>query len=72
VIDYNDGYQVQEWVPGLIGFGDDGGSSFVAMDTRPGLPYPVVSVPFVPMEFTSIELLAKSFVEFIGEIVPEG
>jgi hypothetical protein len=64
----NEGYQVQDWVPGFVGIGDDGGEVIVGFDTRSGPPYPVLAVPFMPMEFESSERLASDFAEFIGKL----
>src|SRR3954454_11385344 len=37
----NRDYEVQERLPGFIGFGDNGGPDMVGFDTRGGEPYPV-------------------------------
>lgn len=66
VVEYNIGYEIQENVPGLIAFGDDGGPAFIAFDTRSGFPYPILVIPFVPMQFASAEPLAATFGEFLG------
>jgi hypothetical protein len=71
VVAHNDGYEVPRWVPGLIGFGDDGGPTLLAFDTRRGPPYPVVAVPFVPMELGSVEVLSGSFGEFVGRLASD-
>jgi hypothetical protein len=70
VIEYNRDYEVQRWVPGLIGFGDDGGPTFLAFDTRRGPPYSVVVVPFASMEFAAAEIIAGNFAEFVGQLLP--
>jgi hypothetical protein len=65
----NEGYQVQEWVPGFVGVGDDGGEVIVGFDTRSNPPYPVLVVPFVPMEFESSECVASDFAEFMTKLI---
>lgn len=69
VVEYNRGYRIQHWVPGLIGFADDGGPCFIGFDTRFGPPYPVLSVPFAPMEFESAEPVASDFEQFLQQWV---
>jgi len=64
----NEGYEVQEFAPGFVGFGDDGGEVILGFDTRSGPPYPVLAIPFVPMEFESSQRLAADFAEFIGNL----
>jgi SMI1 / KNR4 family (SUKH-1) len=68
-VEYNRDYEVQRWVPGLIGFGDDGGPAIVGFDTRSDPPYPVLAVPFVPMEFESAQRVAADFGQFIRQLV---
>ena len=70
VVESNRDYEVQRWVPGLVGFGDDGGPVFLAFDTRSGQPYPVIVVPFAPMEFESAQVVAGSFEAFLGQLLP--
>jgi hypothetical protein len=68
VVEYNRDYEVQQWVPGLVGFGDDGGPVFVAFDTRRGPPYSIVAVPFAPMEFESAQVVAVDFAAFVAQL----
>jgi hypothetical protein len=70
VIEYNRDYEIQKRVPGLVGFGDDGGSCVLAFDTRSKTPYSVVIVPFAPMEFESVERVAENFTQFIHRLAP--
>jgi hypothetical protein len=64
----NEGYEVQEFAPGFVGFGDDGGEVILGFDTRTGPPYKVLAIPFVPMEFESAQQLAEDFAEFIDKL----
>jgi hypothetical protein len=60
----NKGYQVDDFAPGLLLFGSDGGGEAFAFDTRdPTLP--VVGVPFVGLSLKEIQPLAESFLEFL-------
>ncbi len=55
---------VAEELPWLFGFGTSGGGDLLAFDTRAGTPYPVVAVPFIPMEEDSVVQVADSFAAF--------
>ncbi len=70
VVGNNHDYQMPEYVPGFIGFGDAGGGEFFAFDTRSPQPWRVVSIPFVPMEEASARLVASSFSELLGHVTP--
>jgi hypothetical protein len=48
-IEQNLGYEIQHWLPGFIGIGDNGGSELVGFDTRCGKPYRVCTIPSMPM-----------------------
>ena len=72
VIRLNAGYQVADNLPKLFGFGSNGGGELIAFDTRDSQPWPIVMVPFVPMEMTEAVLIARDFDEFSNAIgVPE-
>jgi hypothetical protein len=68
VVTANRDYEVSEFVPGLYGFGSNGGGELLAFDCRGGLPYPVVMVPFMPMEWAEAVQIAISFDEFRAKI----
>jgi hypothetical protein len=70
VIDHNEGYQVSHWLPGFIGFGDNGGPDMVGFDTRHGEPYPVCSVMFAPMEWEGAMGQVADFRAFISQLLP--
>lgn len=60
LINLNKAYQVEEYIPGLLFIGSDGGGEAIALDTR--VPtYPVVSVPFVGMDSNLIRLISSNF-----------
>lgn len=75
VLELNRGYQVNEYVPGLFGFGSNGGGELLAFDTRRGPPWPIVMAPFIGMEEDHVDEIAKGFEEFLrvtGRDIPDG
>ncbi len=71
VIEYNDMYDIADVLPGFYGFGDNGGGELLAFDTRTGSPYPVVAIPWIPMEPEFAVRIAPSFAQFrslIGKV----
>jgi len=71
-IEYNRDYEVQRWLPGFVGFGDNGGPDMVGFDTRRGEPYPVCAVPFAPMEWAAAMGTVPDFGAFIRQLLPAG
>ena len=69
-IEYNRDYEVQRWLPGFVGFGDNGGGEMVGFDTRQGQPYPVCAVPFAPMEWQAAMGRVPDFAAFIRQLLP--
>jgi len=70
VLEYNHGYEVEKFLPGFVGFGSNGGGELLAFDTRQGEPWPVVAVPFIPMEESHAVQVAPDFhtlAEMFGE-----
>lgn len=61
---YNESYQVNQYAPGLLLFGSDGGGEGYAFDTRT-LPSPVVTVPFVGMSLKYAKPVASTFTAFL-------
>lgn len=70
VIAYNRDYDIPNQLPGLIGFGDNGGPDLVGFDTRAGQPYPVCAVPFVPMAWADAMLIVPNFDAFLHLLLP--
>ena len=64
VLDLNRQYEVATNAPGFFGFGSNGGGELIAFDTRGAIPYPVVALPFIPMEAAEARLIAPSFGRF--------
>jgi hypothetical protein len=65
VLALNRSYRVHEYLPGLFGFGSNGGGELLALDTRRGPPWPVVMVPFIGMEEDTVVEIAEDFAEFL-------
>jgi SMI1 / KNR4 family (SUKH-1) len=70
VIEYNQDYQVERWLPGFIGFGDNGGTDMLGFDTRKGPPYRVCAIPFAPMEWEAAMGEMADFSAFIRNLLP--
>jgi hypothetical protein len=71
VIGWNEDYNIPEFLPGFFGFGSDGGLELLAFDARDREPFPIVIVPFVPMEAAQAIQIASSFDELrplIGKV----
>lgn len=71
-VDRNRNYQVRRWLPGFVGFGDNGRTDMVGFDTRNGLPYPVCAVPFAPMEWDGAMGQCADFESFLRQLLPVG
>lgn len=65
VLDLNQGYSLHEFVPGFFGFGSSGGDELLALDTRAGTPWPVVRIPFIPLEASDAVTVAPDFESFV-------
>jgi len=64
LIQYNEGYAVAEFAPGLLIFGSDGGDTAYAFDTRDN-SMPIVAVPFIGMDIEEITFIGNTFIEFL-------
>ena len=64
---FNREYQVQDYAPGLLLIGSDGGGEGFAFDTRQ-TPSPVVQVPFIGMELQYARVVASEFDGFISAL----
>ncbi|SRR6266487_5605684 len=64
LLEMNKDYQVAEFAPGLFLFGSNGGGEAFAFDMRSDA-MPIVSVPFVGMELSSIIPIAPDFKAFL-------
>lgn len=64
----NNGYAVEEFAPGYIGIGSDGGGEMIALAPSGE----VVAMPFVGMEPEEAVVLAPTWDEFESRIKPRG
>lgn len=60
-LDNNEGYEVQEYLPGYFAVGSNGGDDMLALKIDDKKIY---SIPFAPMEEESAFLVAESFEAF--------
>jgi SMI1/KNR4 family protein SUKH-1 len=60
----NRSYEVEEYAPGLLIFGTDGGGEAYGFDTR-SPDWPVVQVPFIGMAWDLARPMGASFGEFL-------
>jgi hypothetical protein len=69
VLDLNQSYELAQHVPGLFGIGSNGGGELIALDSREELPFPVVAIPFSPLDAEDAMVIAPNFdalVSFLG------
>jgi hypothetical protein len=71
VIQYNEGYEVKEFLPDFLGIGDNGGPDMLGFDLRAGQPYPMKAIPFTPMEWEAAIDVASDFDSFVLQILPK-
>ena len=64
---FNDAYEVNEYAPGLVLFGSNGGGEGYAFDTRDA-SMPVVRVPFIGMELRYADPIGKSFTDMLRQL----
>jgi hypothetical protein len=65
VIEYNNGYEVAENVPGFFGFGSSSGDEMLAFDLRGGKPWKIVMIPFIVMQVEDAIIIADDFGAFV-------
>ena len=63
LVSLNEAYQVNEYAPGLLLFGSDGGGDAYAFNTKECNH--IVRVPFVGMDVSAVEQLADDFGGFL-------
>jgi len=63
LVSLNKAYQAEDYAPGLLIFGSDGGGEAFAFNARDAMR--VVRVPFVGMDPSTVERLTDSFTAFI-------
>ena len=60
----NQSYEVQQYAPGFLVFGSNGGGEAYGFDTRT-TTWPVVQIPFVGMDWSLAQPLGGSFNDFL-------
>lgn len=63
VVSYNQGYHVEEFLPGYFAIGSNGGDEMLAIRKRDGSPCPVYMVPFI-MADNDVVQIAHDFEMF--------
>jgi cell wall assembly regulator SMI1 len=64
VLESQAAYQVTEFAPGLLLFGSDGGGEAFGFDCR-SVPWKVVQIPFIPLDWEDARVVADSFAAFL-------
>lgn len=72
VIAYNQGYNVEEFLPGWLAIGSNGGGDMLAICKRDGSPCPVYMVPFIPMAESDAVQIAHDFEMFVMALGRDG
>lgn len=70
LVELNKAYQVDEFAPGLLLFGSDGGDVAFAFDKRSGA-LSIVQVPFIGMKLTEAKPRGRTFSEFLFSLYNE-
>jgi hypothetical protein len=65
VLTHNARYSVGEFAPGFFGIGSNGGGELIALDTRSSAPYPVVAIPFIPLDPAESLNVSASFRDLV-------
>ena len=65
---FNRDYQVDEYAPGFLMFGSDGGGDGFAFDKRTS-PFRVMEVPFIGMNVNDAFFIADSFTRMLERMV---
>lgn len=64
LIEDNEEYSVEEFAPGMLIIGSDGGDTAFCIDTR-YQEKPFVSIPFIGMDLEEVEKISDTFEGFI-------
>ncbi len=64
----NQGYEVENYAPGLLIFGSDGGGEAYGFDTR-NPQWQMVDIPFVGMHWSLARPIATSFEGFLTHLL---
>ena len=74
VLAANRDYQFPEFLPKFFGLGSSGGGEWLALDCRGQFPWPVVKVPFIPLDGDEALPAAADFggfVRLLGRVCPD-
>lgn len=72
VVAYNQGYKVDEFLPGWFAIGSNGGGEMLAIRKQDGSPCPVYMVPFIPMEESDAVQITHDFEMFAMALGRDG
>jgi hypothetical protein len=61
----NKNYEIHDSAPGIVIFGDDGGSEAYAFDTRSN-PWRIVAMPYVALDIAQARVIAPNFLDFLA------
>ena len=67
IVPFNQDYEVEEYAPGLLLFGSNGGGEGFAFDLRKQCK-DIVAVPFVGMSLKDAKSIAPSFTDFLEKL----
>lgn len=67
IIELNEAYEVNQFAPGLILIGSNGGNTAYAFDIR-FESKPIIEVPFIGMDLDEVKLCANTFRGFLEYI----
>lgn len=70
ILPFNRDYEVSSFCPELLLFGSNGGGEAYAFDRR-NVPWRVVQVPFIGMDYADCDDMGSSFTEFVERIAGE-
>ena len=71
LVEANEDYHVEEFVPGLVLVGSDGAGNAYAFDARPDASSTWLRGPVVTMEFKSAEPIGETFEESLEAIAAQ-
>ncbi|MCJ8012728.1 SMI1/KNR4 family protein [Paenibacillus sp. KQZ6P-2] len=71
LFELNEAYGVQDFAPGLMIIGSDGGDTAYCIDKRYDNK-PLISVPFIGMDLNEVEICGNNFEEFLEYIITNG
>ncbi|QDT01255.1 SMI1/KNR4 family protein [Adhaeretor mobilis] len=69
VLQYSREYGFDEFAPGLLGIGSDGGGELYAIDVRDGSSGGVGDIPATSLQWEDFRQLASSFAEFADTLL---